>query len=438
MVVTSQSSGAASVGSQGGSSAVSFKKVVKQAATNFKKSGTGEIPMKVITYGSDFTGMDAQSIALKALSSKFGLPYKWDKLFSSDNAKACGLLSQKVSKARVRYEDVSTRNQDEVPAVDFYQYTAPCQGISGYGKQDVTDPRTTLVTFSILYIRKKRPKCFVSEQVIQWGQPGKFRDLHDWVVAEHRKDGYHIEEHAIDSGFDYGLPQHRRRWYTVGILKDSLRARSSGISIFPDKAHFPTKVPFKFLVPPLDATEWKAHPPVGTAQYENVMAAYGKAKVNPFVTPVTIDAGASPGKFQSYAVNAAPTLAATRASQRGYWCSTKGGFLDVDQMASLQGFHEIFGTQVPWREAGVSVTQYGHMVGNGQSANFLLALYPRVLFNAQLITLAEYKNVAALLTARFMNLNLAGTPRDAFTWSSTSSSTASSSSSRPCMTEAQS
>ena len=396
---------------------------------NTTKTKDGGMPLKTITYGSDFTGLSSQSIALVSLKNMFGLPYDFEHKFACDKVKACKTLINSVNKPGILYDDVIGRIHDDVPAVDFYQYTCPCQGLSGFGKQDLGDSRTTLVSYAILFVRKKKPKCFVSEQVHQWGAKGKFKALHDWVVAEHIKDGYEIHEKSVNSK-DYGVPQQRVRHYLVGIRKDIARTRAASIDIFPNKEHYPSKLPVQFIAPRLPTALWKPHPPTGTPQYDNVMAAYSKCKVNPFVVPVIVDAGSSPGKFQDFAVASCPTLAAARASQRGYWCSTKGGYLDVHEMSSLQGYHPILGTALP--DAGVSNAQLGHCLGNAQSANYLLLLYPRVLFHAQLITLVEYKNVMASLDLRFLNLDKAGKPEDEFTfgYSARSSSTSSSSSSR--------
>ena len=375
-----------------------------------KKSGA-PLSVKVITYGSDFSGLSSQSLVLKALTEKWGLKVNFEHKFACDNMKACKKLINHIKPPMKFYDDITNRIHEEVPEVDFYQYTAPCQGISGFGRQDPNDPRTAIVSYAILQVRKRRPKCFVSEQVAGFGQGGKFKALHDWVVSEHVSDGHDIHEQIVNTG-DYGVPHHRLRYYMVGIRKDIKRARTGEIAIFPNGQHFPTKLPFNFIAPRLPDGEWKAHPPAGTNAYNNVISAYGKCKVNPFMVPVVIDTGSSLNKFQDFRINSSPTLSATRASQRGYWCSTKGGHLDVHEMATLQGYMDILGTKVPFKEAGVTVSQFGHCLGNAQSANFLLVLYPRVLFHAQLITLEQYKAVMAALHLRLWNMNTAGTPTD--------------------------
>jgi hypothetical protein len=305
------------------------------------------------------------------------------------------------------FDDITARPKqiDGLKDLDFYQYTAPCQGLSSLGQQDPNDPRNLLVTYSVLFVRNHKPKAFISEQVANFNAAtGKFKRLHDWVLAEHRKDGYHLTERVVVTK-DYGVSQKRARYYLVGIRLDVKRAREMNISIFPPVVPNWSNAPLKSLVSTLPSSDWMPHPPLGnTTAYENTMKAYKSCKVNPFTTPVVVDCGSS-SKFMDYNVGAAPTLTATRCAQKdGYWCSTKGGFLQVEELASLQGYGDFLGNKIPWKEAGLSRHAFGHIVGNAQSGNFLLLLYPRVLFHAQLISLQEYITIQGRVNAKFSSL----------------------------------
>ena len=78
----------------------------------------------------------------------------------------------------------------------------------------------------------------------------------------------------------------------------------------------------------------------------------------------------------------------TRTSQRGYWCSTKGGYLTIDELAAIQGFTA---TSFPWKEAGLSEHAAGAAIGNGQTFSLVADLVPHVLFHSSIITLDQFK-----------------------------------------------
>jgi hypothetical protein len=374
----------------------SSKSVMKR-----NKKDVLETDLKVITYGSDFSGLSSQSVTLNSLRTTYGLSPLVVHKFACDKYKPSRKLIQHLSAPEKFYPDICSRSIDETPTVDFYQYTSPCQGISQAGKQQPDDPRTLVMTYSVLYVRKRRPKCFVSEQVGLFGTSPKFKKLHDFIIDEHKKDGYIVHERVVNSK-SFGVPQNRNRWYLVGFRSDCYRARSCGVDVWPSQVARP--LPFTSIVTNVSEAEWKPHPVRGTPACENVMNAYRKHKQNPFITPMVIDVGSSVGKFDSVGVGLAPTLTKTRCASGGYWCSTKGGLLTTDELASLQGWSDHFGTKIDWREAGLTSGQMGSLIGNAQSGNFLLLLYPRVLFLAQLLTMKEYLTVQRNLDAKFNNL----------------------------------
>ena len=74
--------------------------------------------------------------------------------------------------------------------------------------------------------------------------------------------------------------------------------------------------------------------------------------------------------------------------------------MTVDELAACQGFGKWWGTHVEW-EGDISSSAYGGMVGNGQTATFMLLLLPRVLFHSQQITMKEFDEVESNLRVKF-------------------------------------
>ena len=309
-----------------------------------------------------------------------------------------------MHKPSMFFLDVTQRNVADAPYVDFYSYTAPCQALSKAGIQKgIQDARTLVILYAILYIRHHKPRVFVLENVPDLATNRTFKDIFDFIIAEHSKDGYCLSWKVINSGL-YGVPQSRVRFYLIGIRADIKRARECGVSLWPPAVPHPKHLTVPDIVSTLPTAEFKLSPQNPSLQYDNFMRAVSRCKVNPYSVPVIIDTGASE-RFSSFKVRQCPTITRTRGSQpEGYWCSTKGGPLSVDELAAFQGFMPILHTEIPWQKAGLTKSAFGGCVGNAQAANFLLLLYPRVLFHAQLLSLAEYNNMSKRLDDTFQNL----------------------------------
>jgi hypothetical protein len=147
----------------------------------------------------------------------------------------------------------------------------------------------------------------------------------------------------------------------------------------------------------LPAGEWQPKPALQPKlPHTNVVNAYIKLQaknVNPFITPVVIDTHSSP-RFSNYALDACPCITRTRAAQRGYWCSTKGGYLDAAELSKLQGFRC---DEVAWEAAGVKERAYCGALGNAMSLNVVVRLLPRALYSAKIVkTRAEYEFLCQL------------------------------------------
>ena len=114
--------------------------------------------------------------------------------------------------------------------------------------------------------------------------------------------------------------------------------------------------------------------------------------VNPFTTPIVVDMKASE-RYSSHKLNQIMTITATRASQRGYWCSIKGAVLNIDEMAKCQGWYP---ENFPWREAGLKEAAAGHCIGNSQTLPLVQDVLAHLLFHGSVI---NYQQFLAMKTA---------------------------------------
>ena len=182
-----------------------------------------------LRYGCDFCGTGAMTVALTALTSHFGMEKSLVHEFSCDSDDHSKKLANAgPNKPRVWFNTVVNRPVDQMPTVDFFQYTGPCQGLSSLGlAEGSSDARTVLIVHSLLYIRSKKPRCFVSEMVATLATQSKNRALLRFIMEQHRNDGYDVEFRLLNTK-DHGIPQQRLRFYLIGIRKDSVRQRNEG------------------------------------------------------------------------------------------------------------------------------------------------------------------------------------------------------------------
>jgi hypothetical protein len=180
------------------------------------------------------------------------------------------------------------------------------------------------------------------------------------------------------------VPQDRRRIFIVAIRADSLANE------------FLWPLPHASC-PPLDtflgrADPWMPFPPQGTRHHARLIHVLDKLAnegVNAFASPTTVDVGASDTWCKPKA-GVAMCLTKTSCAARRYWLTTKGGYLEADDMELLHG---IMPGTIQWQEAGVSAVQYRGMLGNAISMNVLKELVPRVMYSAGLITMAQLKRM---------------------------------------------
>lgn len=251
------------------------------------------------------------------------------------------------------------------------------------------------MAYSIQYIKNRSPKCFLLENTYSLGSFKKYRPLITAMIDQLSTAGPHgylIKLQIINSK-SY-VPQNRPRLYMVGIRKDRLRTgvQLRKVPMFPPLPVRP-RFQLRHVVIPLPNDTFRMLPELKAAR-ANVETAYKKVAgagtigINPFRTPVVVDMYASPS-FSGMQIEASPCLTRSRASQKGYWCSTKGGPLSLTEMAQLQGFDPNWVAMLK-DELRLSDTKIGGIVGNAQTITVVADLVPHLLYHAQIINYRQF------------------------------------------------
>lgn len=348
---------------------------------------------KTLTYGCDFAGLGAMSLAIRKNAQLCPSTFVPRHVFSCDNLPASEAFIQVTNPPLAFHKDILTRTDADLPdSLDLYSWTSPCQGLSSAGLGlGASDPRTKLIFKSIEFISKVKPKAFIMENVPMLATFAKHKVLWQTILRELKECGYAVE-HAVVNTSDY-LPQNRARLYAVGLRNDIKRSNAKGVPVFPTPP--PRRIlTLKDIIQVLPSNQWAPFPDqsvkANKLAYSNVVAAYRSlpAGVNPFLTPVVVDAKASPG-FSSCRTGEFPTLTKTRSSQFGYWVSTKGGWVSLAELAALQGY---FGGDFPINSAVPRITkaQAGGMLGNSQSLPLVQDLLAHTMYHAQLLTYDQF------------------------------------------------
>jgi len=100
--------------------------------------------------------------------------------------------------------------------IDVVYGGPPCQGFSQIGPRDLGDPRNRLYEEFIRVVRLIKPRAFVMENVPNMVamKNGHFRTK---IVDAFRQAGYSRTAILPVVASDFGVPQHRRRVFIVGI-----------------------------------------------------------------------------------------------------------------------------------------------------------------------------------------------------------------------------
>ena len=333
---------------------------------------------KVIKIGSDFAGMDAITTAIARL-----LPVgKYKVVFQSDKAAAAKkLMQQKPThmKPAIFFEDVLTRNENELPEVHLYAWTPPCPSFSTAGKgMGVNDPRGKLVSTGVKYVHAMQPRVAILENV-----KGMNNKKHKPVIKginNALKEKYDLHWGVMNAS-DFQIPQLRQRLFCVLIRKDSVRHPFQ----WPD----PMKPAINLcdILDPVGHGDLPGRLPKGKSAKKlakNAMKDVYDAGVNPLKIPVAIDIDCSP-KFATSRANLAPTITRARGGQGGPWLSSHGRRTNVKELLKCQGFYP---DEVEWQAAGLSRTQIGQLIGNSVPVNMVGHILANAMYSGGLLAKA--------------------------------------------------
>lgn len=115
------------------------------------------------------------------------------------------------------HEDIASIGRCDVILGGF-----PCQGFSKAGPKNMRDQRNTLYVEMKNAIAALQPAVFIAENVDGISQNFNGAYLNQ-IVADFKGIGYEIEYRILDA-VAFGLPQHRRRIFFVGILQTAHEA----------------------------------------------------------------------------------------------------------------------------------------------------------------------------------------------------------------------
>ena len=178
----------------------------------------------MIKVGTDFSGIGSPEQAL----IKLGI--KHQSIFACDYDKYAKQSYLANYNPETFYDDITKRDHTKTPYVDLYVAGFPCQAFSMAGKRSgFNDTRGTLFFDLLQYLKAKRPKYFILENVkgLMSHDKGKtFITILD-ALSKTINSQYYISPYEDSLGYyvyykvlntkDYGIPQNRERIFIVGF-----------------------------------------------------------------------------------------------------------------------------------------------------------------------------------------------------------------------------
>ncbi len=147
----------------------------------------------------------------------------FDVLLGIDNwIDALKTFEKNHNKSKVLHADLQTITPENV-AIDFNLSSVdvivggpPCQGFSIAGKRLIDDDRNKLYKNFVEFVSYFKPKAFVMENVPNIMSMGN-GEVKKQIILDFENLGYTVSAKILVAS-DYGVPQHRKRAFFVGLL----------------------------------------------------------------------------------------------------------------------------------------------------------------------------------------------------------------------------
>ena len=336
-----------------------------------KPKQSAAAPVRILSLGTDFSGLETPSQALGAL----GVPF--DLKFSAEiQPHLRKFIRRNFTNHGKIYKDVAKRSVEKMPYVDVYVAGPPCQPWSAAGKlmglHDMKG-RGILLYECLKYINLHKPKVVVLENVANLTS-GRFKEEFGNLCNILRLEcGYDIQWQRLDT-LHHGVPQSRPRVYIVAFLR-SMRL----VQPF----EFPGQLPHCVKVSKVMTrrnTVVTVRPHASPCAQRNINKA--KAECPDFDTQhvfVDVDAGE---KFAHWVAGHLPCLTASRGASSGFYLSTYNRRLTMNEMMRFQGMNPQ--VLAGWQEC-MTERQMGHAIGNAMSVNVLQRVLLRALAASGLV-----------------------------------------------------
>ena len=301
----------------------------------------------ILKIGTDCSGMEAPIEALKQLNKKF------KHVFSSENNKYCIETIQANCDPNIIFTDITCRNIKDVPNIDIYICGFPCQPFSYAGKRmGVVDNRFDIFWSCYNVIKFKIPKVFILENVpglLTQNNGVVFKMIIENLTYLNVYDVYY----KILNTLDYGIPQHRKRLYIIGIRKD----------IKTKNFKFPAAIKAKKLINFVDQTD-----SCEVKECKSATELLTKIPENSLFIDFNFRRTNFPNSDKY-----SPCILATNQT----WCVPKHRYANIKELLMLQGFSSNY-KQV------VSDFQFKKQIGNAMSVNVLKCLFLSIFKSAKL------------------------------------------------------
>ena len=205
----------------------SQRMALRNLGVNFEVVGIAEIDVDaIISYGAihygelnkDIENIEEERQVLKDKNVGFDFKVGKSKLDRMKKDKLKYLINaNKVSK---NFGDISKINPNDLPDMDLFTYSFPCQDLSIAGKQAGLgeETRSGLLYECEKVIEVKRPKYLLLENVKNLVGKKFKNDFDKWLEY---LEGLGYKNHwKVLNAKDYGVPQNRERVFAVSILEE--------------------------------------------------------------------------------------------------------------------------------------------------------------------------------------------------------------------------